>query len=460
MLEIDVDVGRLVALARDEALEQQRGVHRVDFGDAQAVADRRIGRRAATLAQDVVRAREADDVVHGEEEGLVAQRFDQDHLFLDLRQNRGRRALGVALARAQGGERAQVRDRCAALGHQFGRVFVAQLAQAERAPLGDAQRGLQPRRPVQLRQPQARAQMLLGVARQREAAVGQGRLQAHGGQRVLHRLARAQVHQHIAGGHQRQAGVAGHGIQALDEQRIVGIEQQLDGDRGALGKSSLQPARLRQQQLGRVFAARDQQRVAARRAAKMRRAAVEVAHRQPVLPFRAAQARQRDQLAQIAIAFAVARNQHQAAGRRTPVALHLEHTADQQLDRAAGFVLSLGFLVRAHHAGDRAFIGDGNGGVAQLRGARDEFFRMRRADEEAEVRAAVQLGIRRQPIEQRRRRGCERRLRARRLGVGRLGHGSFSRTTHASTTAPHPLAARERPSAAGGRALRRRGSRG
>jgi hypothetical protein len=52
VLEVDVDVGRLVALAADEALEQQRHARRVDLGDAQAVADRRVGRRAAALAQD------------------------------------------------------------------------------------------------------------------------------------------------------------------------------------------------------------------------------------------------------------------------------------------------------------------------------------------------------------------------------------------------------------------------
>ena len=50
MLEVDVDVGRLVALAGNEALEQHLGARRIDFGDAQAVADRRVRRRAASLA--------------------------------------------------------------------------------------------------------------------------------------------------------------------------------------------------------------------------------------------------------------------------------------------------------------------------------------------------------------------------------------------------------------------------
>ena len=83
VLEVDVDVGRLVAFARDEALEQQRHARRVDLGDAQAVADGGIGGRAASLAEDAARAREAHDVVHGQEIRLVAQLGDQLELVLD-----------------------------------------------------------------------------------------------------------------------------------------------------------------------------------------------------------------------------------------------------------------------------------------------------------------------------------------------------------------------------------------
>ena len=73
VLEIDVDVGRLVALGGDEALEQQVGRRRIDLGDAEAEADRRIGRRAAALAEDVCAAGVADDVVDGEKIGRVVE---------------------------------------------------------------------------------------------------------------------------------------------------------------------------------------------------------------------------------------------------------------------------------------------------------------------------------------------------------------------------------------------------
>jgi hypothetical protein len=39
VLEIDVDVGRLVAVARDEAFEKKIAALRVDVGDPEAVAE-------------------------------------------------------------------------------------------------------------------------------------------------------------------------------------------------------------------------------------------------------------------------------------------------------------------------------------------------------------------------------------------------------------------------------------
>ena len=56
MLEIDVDIGRLVARGADEALEQDVDARGIDRGDAEAIADGGIGRRAAALAEDAAAA--------------------------------------------------------------------------------------------------------------------------------------------------------------------------------------------------------------------------------------------------------------------------------------------------------------------------------------------------------------------------------------------------------------------
>jgi hypothetical protein len=77
MLEIDIDVGRLVALLGDEALEQEIDLAGIDLGDLEAIADRRIGSRAAALAENVLRAGETDDVIDGEEIGRVVELPDQ-----------------------------------------------------------------------------------------------------------------------------------------------------------------------------------------------------------------------------------------------------------------------------------------------------------------------------------------------------------------------------------------------
>ncbi len=55
-LDVDVDVGRPVALGGEEPLEQQAEGHRVGVGDAEGVTDRRVGGRAPTLAEDVLLA--------------------------------------------------------------------------------------------------------------------------------------------------------------------------------------------------------------------------------------------------------------------------------------------------------------------------------------------------------------------------------------------------------------------
>ena len=113
MLEIDVDVGRLAPLGRDEALEQQIGALGIDLGDAEAEADRGIGRRAAALAKDALRARVAHDVVDGEEVRRVLQLRDQRQFVLDA----GTHFVGKALRVAKRSARvSQMRERVLCVG--------------------------------------------------------------------------------------------------------------------------------------------------------------------------------------------------------------------------------------------------------------------------------------------------------------------------------------------------------
>ena len=73
MLEIDVDVGRLAPLGRDETLEQHIDAGGINGGDAKAIAHRAVGGRAAPLAQDGVLLGEAHHIVHGEEIARIVE---------------------------------------------------------------------------------------------------------------------------------------------------------------------------------------------------------------------------------------------------------------------------------------------------------------------------------------------------------------------------------------------------
>ncbi len=131
MLEIDVDVRRLQPLLGDEALEQEIDPGRIDRGDAEHVADRRVRRRSPPLAQDVLAARIMHDVVHGEEVVRVFQLGDQRELFL---QGRAQLVIDVAAEiclHARPGQILQMPLRGLARRHRFVRILVFELVERE-----------------------------------------------------------------------------------------------------------------------------------------------------------------------------------------------------------------------------------------------------------------------------------------------------------------------------------------
>ena len=97
--QIEVDVGPLAALLRQEALEEQLHADRIDGGDAERVADGRVGRRAAPLHQDAAATAVVDDVPDDEEVAGQLELGDELQLALDLRRH-ARRDRAIAIARA------------------------------------------------------------------------------------------------------------------------------------------------------------------------------------------------------------------------------------------------------------------------------------------------------------------------------------------------------------------------
>src|SRR5208337_2606847 len=137
MLEIHVDIGRLIARVRDEALEKEVRAGGIDLGDAKGITDGRIGGRTAPLMQNVLIPRETDDVLHREEKRRVFEPGDQLELVADLLDDRSRRAIGplrrrIAPLEPLPGQPFEAGLRVFAIGGDLIGIFVGQLLEAER----------------------------------------------------------------------------------------------------------------------------------------------------------------------------------------------------------------------------------------------------------------------------------------------------------------------------------------
>ena len=96
MLEIDVDIRRFAAIRGDEAFEQEAAFARIDIGDAQAITDRRVRRRASALTENVLAAGVTNDVMDGEKVGSVIELRDQRQFMVERLADIVRNSLGIA----------------------------------------------------------------------------------------------------------------------------------------------------------------------------------------------------------------------------------------------------------------------------------------------------------------------------------------------------------------------------
>ena len=224
VLEVDVDIGRLVAFLGDEAGEQHvvLGFGGIDRRDAQAKAHHRIGRRSAPLAEDALGPRPMDDVVHGEEIIRIIELFDQGQFrsqqAFDLVGDRVRIAPGRALP----GQIGQMGDGGLARRHGLIGIFVFELAQIKgdaRDDLEGLGDGVRPFR-EQAGHFGGRFDVPLGVGLQPQARFGDRALFADAGQHVLQGAPFGTVIEHVIGRDHRRADLAGQGVQRGDPFQI------------------------------------------------------------------------------------------------------------------------------------------------------------------------------------------------------------------------------------------------
>ena len=234
MLEIDVDIGRLAPVGRDEALEEKAGSLRGDFGDADDIADERIGRRAAPLAQNAARAGELDDMMDGEEIGLVFERADDRELMLDRLRHRLRHAAGIAPARAVLRETAQSLLRRAVEPQGLVGIFVFQALEVEGELREEAARRLDRLR-IGAQEPGhllGRFQMALGMDGEAMAGLAQGHMLANGGHDIQEAPAGGCMVESVVGRQKRRAAgpcqTIGPGEPSLVETVVTGRDGEMD----------------------------------------------------------------------------------------------------------------------------------------------------------------------------------------------------------------------------------------
>ena len=139
MLEIDVDIGRLVAVLGDEAVEQQRVLGGIDGGDFETITHRRIRRRPAPLAEDrrLLITRKINDILDRQKVSREVELADQGKLSGKRIAHAFRDAGRVAQIRALPGELLKMLLRGEPFRAGLLGVFVAQFVEAELAHIGD-----------------------------------------------------------------------------------------------------------------------------------------------------------------------------------------------------------------------------------------------------------------------------------------------------------------------------------
>ena len=248
VLEIDIDVRRLPAIGADEALEKKVDLRRVHPRNAEAVADHRVGRRAAALAEDLPAPREGDDVVDREEIGRVIQLLNQRELLVDEAAHFLRHAIGKFLAGTELDKIDEVGVRCLTRRHRLIGGFVFEVIQIEGACGGNLQRASQ-RHLVSLEEPHHLMRWLkvaLGIGCEPKSGIADAYTLADASQDVLQRAAMGRVIENVACRHERHVATPRQG----GKRRNVGAIFAAVGVRGGEIESGGCEARLEAPQLG------------------------------------------------------------------------------------------------------------------------------------------------------------------------------------------------------------------
>ena len=241
--EVEVDVRPLPALLGEEALEEELHPHRVDRGDAEAVADRAVRGRAPALDEDPLPPAEVHEVPDDEEVAGEVQLADEGELPLDL-PPRLLVVRPVALARPRLRGLAEEGELRLPLRHGVVREAVAEVLEGERQPLGERLGVAEEIGPVgeerghRLR----RLEVALGVLGQEAPRGGERPLLADAGQHVEERPALRRGVAHAVRGDRAQAQRVGQVEEGLVRGLLLPPAVPLHVEEDAAGPESLDDA--------------------------------------------------------------------------------------------------------------------------------------------------------------------------------------------------------------------------
>ena len=214
MLEIDVDIGWFVAILRNETGKEQVMPGRIDRGDPQIIANRRIGRRSASLAQDrwIEAAGKLHRFIDGQKIAGVIAAADQRELFRQHRMDPIRHAIGKGLSRQPQHFMFQPVLRRPPFGHRLMRIFIFQMRQIEPDPVQHVAPCPHRLRPVaeQARHFACGFQVPFGIRLQPPPGLPQGHALPDTGDDIVQRPVLRHGIERIAGRKQRQPQPPGH----------------------------------------------------------------------------------------------------------------------------------------------------------------------------------------------------------------------------------------------------------
>ena len=197
VLEIDVDIGRLVAGVGNEAFEKKVRSCGIDLCNAENVADRGIGGRSASLMEDALLSRKSNDIFDRQKKRRVVEPPDQLKFVRDLFDDIRRRAIRIVFrlitpCDAFPGQTFEPLLRVFSVRRNFIGIFVGQLFEIEAAAICEFERVCQRFGIVREKTGHFRGgfEMTFGIAGETKTGFIDGASVADAGEHILQAAAR------------------------------------------------------------------------------------------------------------------------------------------------------------------------------------------------------------------------------------------------------------------------------